>query len=45
MSFDLSSLFWIFFAFMLLQPLFTARWYTVRRARQSARSRSRAPRV
>jgi hypothetical protein len=34
---DVSSLFWTFFAFMLLQPLFTARWYTVRRA-QAIRS-------
>jgi ClpP class serine protease len=32
MSFDLSSLFWVFFAFMLLQPLLTTRWYGVRRA-------------
>jgi len=32
MSFDLSSLFWIFFAIMALQPLFTGRWYAVRRA-------------
>jgi ClpP class serine protease len=32
MSFDFSSLFWIFIAIMLLQPLFAARWYVVRRA-------------
>jgi ClpP class serine protease len=46
MSFDLSSLFWIFFAFMLLQPLFTARWYTVRRAQAiRALEKSRTSRV
>jgi ClpP class serine protease len=33
MSFDFSSLFWIFIAIMVLQPVFTARWYGVRRAR------------
>ncbi len=32
MSFDFSSLFWIFIAIMVLQPLLTARWYVVRRA-------------
>ena len=32
MSFDFSSLFWIFIAITVLQPLFTARWYVVRRA-------------
>jgi ClpP class serine protease len=32
MSFDLSSLIWIFFLIMVLQPLFTGRWYAVRRA-------------
>jgi ClpP class serine protease len=32
MSFDLSSLIWIFFAIMVLQPLFSGRWYTLRRA-------------
>jgi ClpP class serine protease len=32
MSFDFSSLFWIFIAIMVLQPLITARWYVVRRA-------------
>src|SRR5499425_1774764 len=32
MSLDFSTLFWIFIAITLLQPLFTARWYAVRRA-------------
>jgi ClpP class serine protease len=32
MSFDFSTLFWIFIAIMLLQPLLAARWYVVRRA-------------
>jgi ClpP class serine protease len=32
MAFDLSSLLWIFFLIMVLQPLFTGRWYSVRRA-------------
>jgi hypothetical protein len=32
MTLDLSSLVWVFFAIMLLQPLFMGRWYTVRRA-------------
>jgi ClpP class serine protease len=32
MSFDFSSLLWIFIAITLLQPLFAARWYVVRRA-------------
>jgi ClpP class serine protease len=32
MSFDFSTLFWIFIAITLLQPLFAARWYVVRRA-------------
>jgi len=32
MSFDFSTLFWIFIAITLLQPLLTARWYVVRRA-------------
>ena len=32
MSFDFSSLFWIFIVIMVLQPLLTARWYGVRRA-------------
>ncbi len=41
MSFDFSSLFWIFFAIMVLQPLFTGRWYAVRRA-QAIRAIERA---
>ena len=32
MSFDFSTLFWIIIVIMVLQPLFTARWYVVRRA-------------
>ena len=32
MAFDLSSLFWIFIAIMVLQPLLTGRWYALRRA-------------
>ena len=32
MSFDFSTLFWIFIVIMVLQPLFTARRYVVRRA-------------
>src|SRR5689334_1470979 len=32
MSFDFSTLFWIFIAITLLQPLFAARWYAMRRA-------------
>jgi ClpP class serine protease len=32
MSFDFSSLFWIFIVIMVLQPLLAARWYVVRRA-------------
>jgi hypothetical protein len=32
MSFDFSSLFWIFIAIMVLQPLFMSRWYALRRA-------------
>jgi ClpP class serine protease len=32
MSFDFSTLFWIFIAITLLQPLLAARWYVVRRA-------------
>jgi len=32
MSFDFSTLFWIFIVITVLQPLFTARWYVVRRA-------------
>src|ERR1700730_16957825 len=41
MSFDFSSLFWIFIAIMVLQPLFTGRWYAVRRA-QAIRAIERA---
>ena len=41
MSFDWSSLIWIFFAIMVLQPLFTGRWYAVRRA-QAIRAIERA---
>jgi len=32
MSLDFSSLFWIFIAMMMLQPLLMGRWYAVRRA-------------
>jgi len=32
MSFDFSTLFWIFIAITLLQPVFAARWYAVRLA-------------
>jgi len=32
MRFDLSSLFWVFFIIVVLQPLLTGRWYAVRRA-------------
>jgi len=32
MKFDITSLIWLFFAIMLLQPLFIGRWYAVRRA-------------
>src|SRR5215467_10224325 len=32
MSFDFSTLFWIFIVIMVLKPLFMARWYVVRRA-------------
>jgi ClpP class serine protease len=32
MSFDFSTLFWIFIAITLLQPLFATRWYRVQRA-------------
>jgi ClpP class serine protease len=46
MSFDLSSLFWIFFAIMVLQPLLTGRWYTLRRAQAiRALEKSHASRV
>jgi ClpP class serine protease len=37
MSFDLSTLLWIFIAIMVLQPLLTGRWYAVRRV-QAIRS-------
>jgi ClpP class serine protease len=37
MSFDFSFLFWLFFGFLVLQPLLTGRWYAVRRA-QSLRA-------
>jgi len=46
MSFDLSSLFWIFVAIMVLQPLLTGRWYAVRRAQAiRAIEKSHATRV
>jgi len=46
MSFDFSSLIWIFFAIMALQPLLTGRWYAVRRARAiRAIEKSHASRV
>jgi ClpP class serine protease len=32
MQFDFSSLFWVFFAIMVLQPLLMGRWYVLRRA-------------
>src|SRR3974377_1635084 len=32
MAFNFSSLIWIFFLIMTLQPLLTGRWYAVRRA-------------
>jgi ClpP class serine protease len=32
MSFDFSSLLWVFFLFMVLQPLLVGRWNTMRRA-------------
>jgi ClpP class serine protease len=41
MSFDLSSLILVFFVIMVLQPLFTGRWYAVRRA-QAIRAIERA---
>jgi ClpP class serine protease len=34
MSFDFSSLFWVFIVVMVLQPSLAARWYAVRRARE-----------
>ncbi len=46
MKFDLSSLFWIFFVIMMLQPLFMGRWYAVRRAQAiRAIEKSHASRV
>jgi ClpP class serine protease len=46
MSFDFSSLIWIFFIIMALQPLLTGRWYAVRRAQAiRAIERSHASRV
>ena len=46
MSFDFGSLFWKCFAIVALQPLLTARWYAVRRARAiRAIEKSRASRV
>jgi ClpP class serine protease len=33
MNFDLSSIVWLFFALMLLQPILTTRWYAAQRAR------------
>ncbi len=33
MTVDLSSIVWLFFALMLLQPILTTRWYAVQRAR------------
>ncbi|MGA2495365.1 MAG: ATP-dependent Clp protease proteolytic subunit [Roseiarcus sp.] len=33
MTIDLSSIVWLFFALMLLQPILTTRWYAVQRAR------------
>lgn len=41
MTFDFSSLIWIFIAIFALQPLLTARWYAVRRA-QAIRAIERA---
>jgi ClpP class serine protease len=46
MSFDLSSLLWIFFALLVLQPILTGRWYAVRRAQAiRALEKSRSSRV
>jgi len=46
MTFDISSLIWLFFVIMLLQPLFMGRWYAVRRAQAiRAIERSHASRV
>jgi serine dehydrogenase proteinase len=41
MALDFSSLLWILFLFMALQPLLMGRWYTVRRA-QAIRAIERA---
>ena len=44
--FDFSSLFWVFFAIMVLQPLFMGRWYAMRRAQAiRALEKSHASRV
>ncbi len=46
MTVDFSSLIWLFFVIMLLQPLFMGRWYAVRRAQAiRAIERSHASRV
>src|SRR6516164_6992487 len=46
MSLDFSSLFWIFIAIMVLQPLFMGRWYALRRAQAiRAIEKSHASRV
>src|ERR1700730_19066519 len=46
MSFDFSSLFWVFFAIMVLQPLLMGRWYTMQRAQAiRALEKSHASRV
>ena len=46
MSLDFSSLFWIFIAIMVLQPLFIGRWYALRRAQAiRAIEKSHASRV
>src|SRR5262249_30374966 len=46
MSFDFSSLFWIFIAIMVLQPLFMGRRYALRRAQAiRAIEKSHASRV
>ena len=41
MSFDFSTLIWVLLALMVLQPLITGRWYTMRRA-QAIRAIERA---
>src|SRR3974377_170140 len=46
MSFDVSSLLWIFFAIMVLQPLLMGRWYVLRGAQAiRAIERSHSSRV